>query len=97
MLAHMVTQTNLYAVQLAPGTDFSTSKDELRAYIRLNMLMGIVVKLELSLYWSGIKYFGIQDVMTWERFEMLIFHLHVNDNTTLVPRGETRYSLCEAV
>ena len=53
MLAHMVTQINLYAAQLGPGTDFSTSKEELHAYIGLNMLMGIVVEPELSLYWSG--------------------------------------------
>ena len=95
MLAHMVTQTNLYAVQLAPWTDFSTNKEELRAYIGINMLMGIVVEPELSLYWSGNKYFGIQgvkDVMTRERFKTLNSHFHVNDNTTAVPRGEIGYN-----
>ena len=91
----MVTQTNLYAVQLAPVNDFSSSKEELRVYIGLNMLMGIVVEQGLSLYWSGNTYFGIQgvnDVIRRERFKTLNFHLHVNDNTTAVPRGDIGYN-----
>ena len=55
-------QTNLYAHQsIAIGPDPSwhdTTKEEMRAFIGLNMLMGIVVMPELHLYWSGDANFG---------------------------------------
>ena len=57
MLDNIVVQTNLYAQQCIatkpdPGWN-DTARDEMRAFIGLNMLMGIVVMPELHMYWSS--------------------------------------------
>ena len=62
MLEMIVVQTNLYAHQsiaIKPDPSWhDTTKEEMRAFIGLNMLMGIVVMPELHLYWSGDANFG---------------------------------------
>ena len=62
MLSSITDQTNLFAVQkqaTKPDNKWTpTNKEEMQAYIGLNILMGIVVLPELSMYWSGNKNFG---------------------------------------
>ena len=98
MIDNMVTQTNLYAEQLiseSPDASwYETNKQEMQAFIGLNILQGIDPKPELSMYWSKDKFFGnagVQDTMSRDRYKDLSKYLHVNDNRTAVPQGAPGY------
>ena len=91
----IVDQTNLYARQyITKNIDnlgvrverwVAISVEELRAFLGLIFLTGIVNKPELSMYWSenelySTPYFG--RVMSRNRFQLILKFLHFVDNTT---------------
>lgn len=97
-------QTNLYAqqflrsAQLKPCSRFhkwhETNRSEMKQFISLLMLMGLVHQLDIKEYWTTdplttTPFFP--SVMPRDRFLSLMTFLHLNDNSEFVPRGEEGY------
>lgn len=64
-------QTNLYSCQLR-GTSINTNPDEVRSFIGMKLVMGIVKMPSVDDYWSeGTRYQKIANVMSVKRFQCL--------------------------
>lgn len=105
----MTMNTNLYARQFLEGRENSTysrynmwtetTVAELKAYVSLQIAMGINSKPELPKYWSTywLTRNLFSDVMSRNRFQLLNAFLHFNDNSTRVARGEPGYDALHKV
>ena len=74
----MAFETNRYALQRQekkPDRNwYPTMADEIRAFVGVNIIIGIDKKPQISTYWSTDPYLGnqgIQSVFPQERFEAL--------------------------
>ncbi|XP_041473820.1 piggyBac transposable element-derived protein 4-like [Lytechinus variegatus] len=101
----MATQTNLYAKQtigrlgvlqqhsrLNKWTD--TTPAELKAFIALQMAMGLVTKSATDQYWEEnwlLGTPGFSTVMCRNRYQLLNSMLHLVDNELRIPRGQPGY------
>ena len=69
-----------------------TTVEELKAFVGLLILMGIVRLPRLELYWSTsfplIRTPGISSIMPLMRFEQLWRFLHLTDNNNKIPYGQ---------
>lgn len=89
----IVVETNRYALQytsfhqlrpralLKKWTD--TNRDEIKKFIAILMIMGIVHLPKMRLYWSSTEKFGnffVQKIMKRDRFECLLKCLHFSNN-----------------
>nr|XP_022290105.1 piggyBac transposable element-derived protein 4-like [Crassostrea virginica] len=86
----IVENTNLYARQSGAQGWVDTTIGEMKAFLGLQILMGIVQLPRYTMYWSSDKYIGnagFQETMTLKRFEKISRYFHLNDNTTQGPRG----------
>ena len=73
-------QTNLYSVQRSCKS-VNTNEDEMKTFIGIQMLMGIVKLPSYLDYWSGaLRYPAIADCMPRNRFSNLKQFLHFVDN-----------------
>ena len=97
LLEVIVTETNSYATQT--GRDFETTEDEMKAFLEINVIMGINKLPSLEDYWSTDKYIRnekIQGVMTRTRFQSILQNLHFsnndNDNKT-----DKSYKICPVI
>ena len=93
-------ETNRYAngnTSTAPHARpwYDTTVPEMKAFVGMLIIMGIVVLPRLELYWTTshplIAQSGIASVMPRVRFEQLFRFLHLNDNNNQVPIGDPRY------
>ena len=92
----LVEETNRFAAlrvltaAARPWTD--TTVPELKAFIGVLIIMGIVRLPRLELYWSQkypeINTPGISKVMTQKRFEQLFRFFHLADNSNQIPFGQ---------
>ena len=94
----LVDQTNLYAAQylaaqleLPPHSRIrkwvDVSIPDMKTFLSLYLLTGIVVKPELQQYWSTnplIKTEFCKNVMPRNRFQLILELLHFNDNSQLM-------------
>ena len=92
----IVVETNRYARQ-----KLSTSPErlanfvpvthaEIKAFMGINVIMGIAKLPQVALYWSLDDYFrnhGIKKVMSKNRFEEMNTYLHFNDSSVEPARG----------
>lgn len=89
----MVQQTNKYAIQI--GTDNKTKKHqsswipvsigEMKAFLGILLIMGVVQIPDIRLYWSENSMYGngrIKRIMKRDRFLSILKHLHFVDNET---------------
>ncbi|GLV45956.1 hypothetical protein CBL_20663 [Carabus blaptoides fortunei] len=89
---HLVFQTNLYAEQLklSQGKLYTgTNKMEIKAFLAINLLMGIKRSPSYRDYWSSTAELNdpfISSVMTMKTFGWLLSHLHVNNNADMPNR-----------
>ncbi|XP_052083040.1 piggyBac transposable element-derived protein 4-like [Mytilus californianus] len=88
---HLSEQTNLYAEQTSENDQHweEVTTDEIKAFIGINILMGVMQLASYRLYWSSDPFLGntgIRSVMTENRFSKLYQYIHVNNNQTAVPR-----------
>jgi len=95
LINHFVVQTNLYAQQfIASHSDLpprsrvrrwhDTTPDEMRQFIGLVLLMGIIHKPVIEMYWSRDPLYAtplFSSVMQRNRFSMLLKFFHLNDNS----------------
>ena len=100
----LVEQTNLYAAQykrnnpnLPPHSRahewFDTTRPEMKQFIALSLLMGIVVKPGISDYWSTsplLKGSIFNSVMSRNRFQSILQFLHFADNSQFDPNDPDR-------
>ena len=91
-------QTNLYARQRQrekPDSKwYDTTPEEVKAFIGVNIIMGIDKKPAVYLYWSSDPFLGnpgIQAVFSRDRFEALMRYMHLNDSSLSQPRGHPHY------
>ncbi|KAL3225635.1 hypothetical protein MRX96_025673 [Rhipicephalus microplus] len=89
----IVFETNLYAQQenkrYVPTTD-----KEMRAFLGLNLLMGLKRSPSYRDYWSSAPDLNdpfISKVMTVNRFGWLLSHLHLNDNCLQPERDDPTF------
>lgn len=89
LLDHIVRETNIYQQQnpepirmnMKPWVDLT--KDELKKFLGLTMLMGHVQKVRLDDYWSTNPLLVtpiFPQTMTRNRYEQILRFLHLNDN-----------------
>lgn len=94
----IVDQTNLYATQLVMSNDtqpnsrlhqwIPTTTAEIKRFLAIVAYMGMVKLPSLADYWSNDELFGIQftrNVMSRNRFEILLRMIHFADNMNPVP------------
>ncbi|XP_046904701.1 piggyBac transposable element-derived protein 4-like [Hypomesus transpacificus] len=100
LFEHMVEQTNNYALYRQRRSGKSdphwhpTDLREMKAYIGLNILMGINQLPDSGMYWASdifIGNAGFKKTMTARRFEKLTQNLHLCDRESEPGRGERGY------
>uniref|UniRef100_A0A4W4ERQ4 PiggyBac transposable element-derived protein domain-containing protein n=1 Tax=Electrophorus electricus TaxID=8005 RepID=A0A4W4ERQ4_ELEEL len=100
LFEHMVEQTNNYALyrQRRSGRSDAhwhpTDVREMRAYVGLNILMGINQLPDYGMYWASdifIGNAGFKKTMTARRFEKLNQNLHLCDRLSEPAKGELGY------
>jgi uncharacterized protein YxeA len=106
LINHFVTQTNKYAddylrnppTPLKPKSrahDWTpTNADEMKTFLALTMLMGIIHKPSISLYWSTDPLYStplFSQVMLRNRYQIILKFFHLNDNDTAAPRDHPDY------
>ena len=67
-----------------------TSVPEMKAFLGINILMGVSALPQYHLYWHKDKFMGnasVKDTMTLKKYEKLMQYLHVSDSTT-EPTGQ---------
>ena len=93
----VMVETNRYANSFVDNNPSArawtdTTVEELKAFVGLLILMGIVRLPRLELYWSTnfphIRTPGISSIMPLKRFEQLWRFIHLNDNNNEVPYGQ---------
>lgn len=76
----IVHHTNLYSVQ-KKGSSINVTTDEIKDFLAINILMGVVDMPAYTDYWSNdLKYSKIAEIMTLKRFQALRRYIHFNDN-----------------
>ena len=97
----MCDETNLYAEQRFPVLDdlpphsvfrkwTPVSVDEMKVFIALSILMGLVKKPDLDDYWTTDPATStpmFSKHMTRDRFMSILSNFHLSDNTQQAPRG----------
>jgi len=101
LLSLLVVWTNGYAVwkQAQPGqmpdtTWGETTEAEMRAFLGINVMMGIVQLPDSRLYWSSnplLRREGIARTMTCSRVHNLVQYFHAADRAAKPARGHPAY------
>ena len=96
LLEQIVNETNLHARQKLADSPARLAKfkplmlAEIKAYIAINIIMGMVGLPSVNSYWSSDEYFGnvgIKKVMPRKRFQEVSNFLHFHDSLLEVARG----------
>lgn len=96
-ILHLVFQTNLYAEQkqIASGKSYTrTNEREIRAFLGINLLMGIKRMPSYKDYWSSCPELHdsfISSIMTVKRFGWLLGNIHINDNSLIPDRSSPNF------
>ena len=106
IIGHMVEQTNKYASDYISNPpkelkEYSrvhqwlpTNKSEMKTFLGLTMLMGIIRKPTVELYWSKDPLYHtpiFSQVMNRNRYQLLLKFFHLNDNDTMLPKSDPNY------
>lgn len=80
VMTEIVEQTNAYSVQ-ETGRSINLSDDELRDFLAIHIMMGIVSMPSYLDYWSQkFRYPFIADIMPLKRYQQIRRYLHFADN-----------------
>ena len=97
LLRHIVYETNLYALQKGKydKTWYDLMVPELKAFLGVYILMGIMRMPRATQYWLKSDIFGVFPIITGafvrDRFMDILWTLHFNDNEKAAPRGSSEY------
>ncbi|XP_066581313.1 piggyBac transposable element-derived protein 4-like [Prorops nasuta] len=89
----IVQQTNIYIQNNKPNATLIT-KDELRIFIGINIMMGIKKLPSYRDYWSSDPKLNdsfMQSLMPVVRFGFILGNLHISDNRTEPKKGKPNY------
>lgn len=76
----IVQETNMYST-LTTGSSINTSISEIKAFLGIQLLMGIIHMPAIEDYWATItRYSLIADIMPVKRFKKLRRYIHFQDN-----------------
>ena len=90
-MEYIALQSNIYAMN-KDGKTLNTSADEIEQFIGILLLIGVYPCTSYRLYWDNYSRFGlIADVMSRNRFELLLHYIHFNDNSQMKPRDDPEY------
>ena len=108
IVGHLVTETNRYADQfiaanvIPPHSAVNewkpTNADEMRAFLGLSLLTGLVYKPRLHLYWSGDAVYKtdiLGQSMARDRYLLLLRFLHFADNDLIDTKDPDRDRLAK--
>lgn len=97
LFEHIVCHTNLYATQESSTTGRSfipTNLGEMKTFFAINIIMGIKHLPSYRDFWSAklaLRDSYVSSLMPRTRFDWLLSHIHLNDNTLLPKRGQPDY------
>lgn len=97
LFENIVFQTNLYATQESSknGRHFiPTNLNEMKTFFAINILMGIKHLPSYRDFWSSrleLRDSYISSLMSRSRFDWLLSHVHLNDNSMLPTRNSPNY------
>lgn len=96
LIQHIAFQTNLYALQKNGGNyKFEkTNPDEIKAFIAINLFMGIKRLPSYRDYWSSrleLRDNFVSSIMSRDRFDWLLANVHLNDNQLQPAKGSPLY------
>lgn len=75
----IVRESNLYHMQIK-GMPMNVTLSEIKDFIAINILMGVVRLPAYTDYWSkSLRYYKIADIMTLKRFQLIRRYLHFVD------------------
>lgn len=84
-------QTNLYAAQKS-YTNIDVTEQEIRTFIGMNILAGIIKLPNYRMYWSEFTRFPpISDAMSRNRFDKIRANIHLNDNRQMKSRTDPNH------
>lgn len=95
----LVTMTNLNAEKKRAsgpndGGNWTVTLEEMKAFIGLNIAMGIVIMPEARKYWEKkwlINVPSFAQVLSRNRFFQILRYLHVSDDAAIIPPGQPGY------
>ena len=91
-MEYIAYQSNVYATQKDRKV-LGTSSGEIEQFIGILLLTGVFPCTYYRLYWANFSRFNmIADVMSRNRFELLLRYIHFNDNTNMKPREHPQYN-----
>ena len=83
LITTIVEQTNLYSTQKT-GKSIGVDLEEIRIYLGINVMMGIVKLPSYRDYWDlHLRYPPIADLMSRNRFALIRQNFHLVDNTNI--------------
>lgn len=107
LVKHLVYQTNLNATQfiqrthLAPTSQVhawvDTDLSQMKKFIGLMMLMGIIRRSALEMYWSTDPMYAtpvFAAIMTRNHFSLLLKFFHLNDNNNEPDSDDPNRTIC---
>ena len=71
-----------------------TSTDEMKRFLALNLLMGVIKKPSIRSYWDTDSMLStpfFSHIMSRGRFEAIISNLHINDSSRAHPKGHPQH------
>ena len=84
-------ETNLKSVQ--KGKPIGLSREELKVFLGINIMMSYHHLPHIAHYWSGSKDLNVQPIaesMSRDRFQSILTNLHFNDNTKMDPSNKDK-------
>lgn len=93
LLDHIIQQTDLFVTQKNSGQSLIT-KDELKIFLGINILMGIKKLPSYRDYWSANPQLHdsyISSLVTVNCFGFFLSHMHINDNSKEPKKGDSKY------
>jgi hypothetical protein len=84
LIQEITEQTRLYAAQ-NDKTNFQLSNDEMKQFLGVILLMGIVQMPDYKMYWAdGSRFPFIADLLPKTRFYEILSNLHFNNNNNAI-------------
>lgn len=89
IIAHLVEQTNLYALQQNRELDVTLA--EMKRFIGINHFMTVYKHPSSRSYWSKYGFSPINTSMPVTRYENIRSYLHVNDNSQMLDKSDPNH------
>lgn len=93
---NMVTETNRDVYQTNKPGWYNLSKDELKVFLGMLLLMIVNPSHHYYLYWSSDSFFNvpkISNVMSFKWFQAVLNYIHLSDKLEQKKKGEDGYCL----